>query len=248
MEGKQPNQTPEESHQYLMRSILSGLSDTPLTLKGGSALIFGYGLNRTSEDLDFDSGVKLNLQHKIEASIPNGYQINDLRAVKDTDTVTRLKLAYTGPSGEKGRLKLEVSYRDPEAASDINPDKPFRVASLNRLLHQKILAAHDGDHPRDKVRDLFDINFILSQKDEPLNRSVLARAKTFSADKPALLERYMPDYEVDNSVNARVELEDLVEQCFTNASTQSLDSRLSSLREKSANNEKTKGSTFRQTP
>lgn len=64
MENKKPDNIKlnerDKFHEKLMESILKNLSDTPLVLKGGSALYLGYGLNRFSEDLDFDSLKKLN--------------------------------------------------------------------------------------------------------------------------------------------------------------------------------------------
>ncbi len=42
------------NHEKLMRAIVKNLADTPMVLKGGTALYLGYGLNRFSEDLDFD--------------------------------------------------------------------------------------------------------------------------------------------------------------------------------------------------
>lgn len=51
----------DKQHERLMRAVLNNLVETPLVLKGGTALYLGYGLNRFSEDLDFDSDKKLNL-------------------------------------------------------------------------------------------------------------------------------------------------------------------------------------------
>ena len=59
----------ETSHADLMRAIARSLRDTPLVLKGGTALLFGYGLDRFSEDLDFDSHQKLNLESRIRRSV-----------------------------------------------------------------------------------------------------------------------------------------------------------------------------------
>ncbi len=45
------------NHEKLMRAIVKNLADTPMVLKGGTALYLGYGLNRFSEDLDFFRGI-----------------------------------------------------------------------------------------------------------------------------------------------------------------------------------------------
>ena len=44
----------QQSHLRVMHEVLSSVQDTPLVLKGGTALLVCYGLNRFSEDLDFD--------------------------------------------------------------------------------------------------------------------------------------------------------------------------------------------------
>jgi predicted nucleotidyltransferase component of viral defense system len=45
----------DETHERLMRAIVESVNDTPLVLKGGTVLLLAYGLDRFSEDLDFDS-------------------------------------------------------------------------------------------------------------------------------------------------------------------------------------------------
>lgn len=98
MENKKPDNIKlnecDKFHEKLMESILKNLSDTPLVLKGGSALYLGYGLNRFSEDLDFDSLKKLNLLNKIKSSAPPDIAIDDIQIKKDTDTVSRYIVHY----------------------------------------------------------------------------------------------------------------------------------------------------------
>ena len=53
--------TPErELHIRLMRSISQDLHDLPIVLKGGTAMLLCYGLDRFSKDLDFDSELLLS--------------------------------------------------------------------------------------------------------------------------------------------------------------------------------------------
>lgn len=115
MENKKPDNIKlnerDKFHEKLMESILKNLSDTPLVLKGGSALYLGYGLNRFSEDLDFDSLKKLNLLNKIKSSAPPDIAIDDIQIKKDTDTVSRYIVHYhIQGTNIKDFLKLEVSY------------------------------------------------------------------------------------------------------------------------------------------
>jgi predicted nucleotidyltransferase component of viral defense system len=49
------NLSPERRlHVEIMRAIARELHDLPMVLKGGTALLLCYGLDRFSEDLDFD--------------------------------------------------------------------------------------------------------------------------------------------------------------------------------------------------
>ena len=72
----------DEAHERLMRSILKGISDTPLVLKGGTALLLAYDLSRFSEDLDFDAPHKLNLESRIQRSVPMGITLDEVTALK----------------------------------------------------------------------------------------------------------------------------------------------------------------------
>ena len=103
----------ENDHQLFMSNIVKSLTNTPYVLKGGTALMFGYGLDRFSEDLDFDSTKKLNLDTKIKENLPFGFEIVDINKPKDTNTVQRYKVSYTTPNGKR-RLKIETSYRNKE--------------------------------------------------------------------------------------------------------------------------------------
>lgn len=86
----------DKNHEKLMVNILRNLSDTPLVLKGGTALYLGYGLNRFSEDLDFDSSKKLNLLNKIKSSAPQGIIIDDINVKRYRDSNSLYcKLSYS---------------------------------------------------------------------------------------------------------------------------------------------------------
>lgn len=61
------NLTPiEETHIVVMKAIAMAVADTPMVLKGGTALLLVYGLDRFSEDLDFDSNKAINLENRIQ--------------------------------------------------------------------------------------------------------------------------------------------------------------------------------------
>ena len=47
------NDIPDRIHQNLIRTIVKGLSNTPMTLEGGAALLLVYSLDRHSMDIDY---------------------------------------------------------------------------------------------------------------------------------------------------------------------------------------------------
>lgn len=195
-------------HQKLMSSVLKNISDTPLVLKGGTSLLLAYGLDRFSEDLDFDSPIKLNLESRIRHSVPRGVELIGIDTLKDTPTVTRYRVRYQSEHGSRS-LKLEVSYRTPVPESEIRFTKGFKVASIRRILDQKLNAAHDGEDVRSKVRDLFDLDFIARQFPVAFTPELVARLNAFAEDPNSLISRYKPDYEEDDLVLDKVDLDEL---------------------------------------
>ncbi len=149
------------NHEKLMRAIVKNLADTPMVLKGGTALYLGYGLNRFSEDLDFDCCKKINLLSKVKSAIPNGIILNDIHIKKDTDSVGRYMVRYaTKDNKEEQTLKLEISYRDAPKESEVNMIEGMRIAKIERIIDNKLCACFDGEHTRTKARDLFDLHFL----------------------------------------------------------------------------------------
>src|SRR5688572_10848614 len=90
----------QRRHLEILEAIAREMADTPLVLKGGSALVFGYGQARFTEDLDFDSPRKLNLEHRITAALEKAkarllpLEAPEILKPKDTETVQRYKLEY----------------------------------------------------------------------------------------------------------------------------------------------------------
>lgn len=157
-----PKNPQEATHQAVMREICYSLADTPIVLKGGTALLLCYGLDRPSEDLDFDSSKKMGLERRIDEALARRFRIDELKTLKDTDTVQRLRLNYTDlRSGIHGRLKIETSFRQPLPDSDkhVVIEKKIRVYDLHQLFIQKTVAFYE----RTAARDAYDLSFILGK-------------------------------------------------------------------------------------
>lgn len=161
-------------HYEVMLDLLSFLNSKTdkFILKGGTSLLMCYGLDRFSEDLDFDgfdsnfikyidTYVKLKFVHGIDISY---------RVAKDTKTVKRVFIHYGG----KKPLKVEVSYRK----SSISEDE---VCYINKILTYKIeylfLMKLNAFNNRDKLRDLYDIVFIYRKYLSSLNSMLVYQLK-----------------------------------------------------------------------
>ena len=200
----------EKDHKLLMRNIVQSLADTPYVLKGGTALMFGYDLDRFSEDLDFDSVKKLNLETKIKENLPPGFEIVEITKPKDTNTVQRYKVTYITPNGKR-RLKIETSYRKKDISKeDYSLIDTMQIYNIDFLLDNKLKAAHDGDAPRTTARDLYDIQFIVNSFENILTSDFMGRLKEFVSDEDALFERFEDAYNEDLLVNTKIELDALI--------------------------------------
>ncbi|OOH87236.1 hypothetical protein BMT54_10160 [Pasteurellaceae bacterium 15-036681] len=214
MEAQKPNDVMlterDNNHEKLMVNILKNLSETPLVLKGGTALYLGYGLNRFSEDLDFDSSKKLNLLNKIKSSAPHGIIIDDINVKKDTDTVSRYIVNYhIRDTGVKDALKIEISYRTPTPDEQVTVKDGIRFSSIDRIIDNKLNAAYDGDNTRTKGRDLFDLHFLASQYPESFTVDLADRLKGFTQDPDKLVSLYREDIEADPLLNKIMDVEQI---------------------------------------
>lgn len=156
-----PKNLQEAVHQAVMREICYSVADTPMVLKGGTALLLCYGLDRPSEDLDFDSPKKMGLERRIEGALARRFRIDELKTLKDTDTVQRLRLNYADEqSGIRGRLKIETSFRLPPDPEHVFFEKGIRVYDLRQLFIQKTVAFYE----RTAARDACDLSFMLGKE------------------------------------------------------------------------------------
>ena len=149
-------------HKAVERAFLeftSGKIDA--VLKGGTALMFCYGLNRFSEDLDFDSlSSRFDLvKHVRRFCDETGFEWYEK---KNTESVSRCTIHY---GGEKP-LKIEVSHRrnniDPSELDNINGILAYKIEALSMMKVNAYMA-------RDRIRDLFDVCFIINKYWENLS-------------------------------------------------------------------------------
>ena len=196
------NFTPaQQTHVNMMRAVLQAVQDTPLVLKGGTALLLCYGLDRFSEDLDFDAPKKLNLESRIEHALQPVTETLRLTRTKDTDTVQRYRIEYAA-AGSEGRLKVEISCRDTIHESDVTVRAGIRTWQASRLIAQKLKALAG----RTAARDLYDIHFLAKNFRSEWTADSLARLRTLLSDVNSLESRFRPAFEEDDLFRDRSDL------------------------------------------
>ena len=185
----------ERLHCEVMQACLNTIQkDKPLILKGGTALMLGYGLERFSEDLDFDIADTytgkgtIKLDSVLKNALPYGVKLQELALRKDTPSVTRYILHYQYQD-ISDRLKIEISYRTPVKTDDITHKNGNRFLSISKIADFKINAVLDNNSDaRTKARDLFDTAFILKNYANKVNPALLNQLKQVDMNK--LLSRY----------------------------------------------------------
>ena len=192
-----------KAHRKVELDLLRSLGpDGGLVLKGGTALMLCYGLDRFSEDLDFDAASPgVSTIDKVRRFCDEaGYEAF---VKKDTPTVQRLTVHYGG----ERPLKVETSYRRacvaPEETAVVDGILTYKLPALATMkLHAYAM--------RDRVRDLYDVSFIVNEKWGELTEDVrsayryalavkgleqfdlvLAQEPDDLVDQDALVERFL---------------------------------------------------------
>lgn len=186
-------------HKKLERSFLNYLGkDIMFVLKGGTALMFCYGLDRMSEDLDFDSINPNSSMIKKVDSFCKKYDY-DYVIKKDTETVQRCNIHVS--SNEY--LKIETSYRksniDDSGITVVNGIKTYTIDFLANFKANAYAM-------RDTIRDLYDISFIINNFWDSLSDSTKRNFQDILSYKG--LEQY--DYVIHQQKDALVDNEKML--------------------------------------
>jgi predicted nucleotidyltransferase component of viral defense system len=172
--------------EYLQTQILKALSlskfNDRISFMGGTCLRFAYGINRFSEDLDFDlikkegfdvDELMLDIKNKLELQ---GFQIDARTKTTENIHIVFFKFknvlrefGLDASSDEKILIKFEIDF-DPyrsihtetKFSDSFNERFPMLVNSLETLFAQKVIAIIF--RPYQKGRDFYDLVWFLSQK------------------------------------------------------------------------------------
>ncbi len=197
--------------EYLQINILKAFSlvkyNDKLSFLGGTALHFVYGIDRFSEDLDFDlvdkkyfdiKELSKDLVRKIELL---GFQI-DFK-IKTTKNIHIIYVKFRNvlkefkikaPKNEKFLIKFEIDYNpskliltETRFINSFNERFPIIVNTLGTIFAQKIIALFF--RPYQKGRDFYDIIWFLAQKNIEPNYKFLKEKGINCENKTELISK-----------------------------------------------------------
>jgi len=209
-ENKMPWQEKNILVEYLQTQILKALSlskfNDSISFLGGTCLRFAYGINRFSEDLDFDlvkkrgfkiEELKSDIVKKMELQ---GFEIDT--KVKKTENIYIIyfkfknvlrEFGFNVPRDEKILVKFEIDFNpykniktETRFADSFNERFPILVNVKETLFAQKILAV--ALRPYQKGRDFYDLVWFLSQKNLEPNYKILKEKKMKIDNRQELID------------------------------------------------------------
>lgn len=213
------NTTREEVHTLLMKAVCEAVSvdNKPLILKGGTALLLCYGLDRFSEDLDFDLEHPIATHMNVESLCQEAVKRVNKRGLrasleafsepKKTETTHRCRPVFkVAGHAAPFSIKIEISARETPAPDEITHVNDVKVYSPDRIARMKLLAATQtpDNQGRTAARDLHDLAFLATHYEGAMPNDVMEDLKEFFADPGELLIRYADAYEADPILKGRI--------------------------------------------
>ena len=179
----------------------------PMVLKGGTALKLCYGLDRFSEDLDFDCAKSLNLDSSIQAVFAQLGKTRqhlrnpDVSVTKDTQTVKRYRIIYA----DDINLKLETSLRGTPNDDDLIQLNGILTYKIEKLIQQKLRALNG----RTAARDLHDVIYLYEHFLDRFGKDELGEIEALYSNQSSVIDEYNSAYGEDAILSTTDLLEDL---------------------------------------
>ena len=189
---------PDRIHNRLIQTIVKGLSDKPVVLKGGTALMLAYGLDRYSEDIDYDSNTRIDLVNELDSIMQGTRMIYEIISKKHTETTSRAFINYEIGKIRNGKLKVEIKNNRPLRFEYVNMKPGFWVYSIDKICEHKLNATV----VRIKSRDFYDLGFIARQFKSELSDANLARLQLLARNKK-LHKLYREQWSEDDFVKIK---------------------------------------------
>jgi len=204
---------------YDIAKIISNKNKNDLLLKGGTALLFCYGLPRYSTDLDYDGfNYNVDIINDIKSVFKtNNLELENINTKKDTDTTKRFMIHYKEAKNKP--LKLEISFRNIDNIDNIKnyfvQINGINTYNIKYLSFSKINAFIE----RTAARDIFDTSFILQNFPESVNKDLIEKCdkkiKSFGLNH---LENKFKSDEILNNFDCDtilIDLENNVKKCLS---------------------------------
>lgn len=161
----------QQDHKLVIHDFLTAMNrkTDAFILKGGTALMECYHLDRFSEAIDLDATHGTLHEFVEDFCKERGYAF---RIAKDTQTVNRFMIAYDQENNKP--LKVEISYRNKNISPNLYQEVDgIQVYTIDRLAQLKA-GAYQG---REKIRDLYDICFICNKHYYELGEATINQIK-----------------------------------------------------------------------
>jgi len=182
------------AHASVIRDFLTFLNRRThaFILKGGTALAWGYGLDRFTDDIELDA--ELQEPQSIISMVREFCALRryECTVTKDLRSDKQCEIRYCADC--RHPLKVEASYKDP----DIDPDDVCIVEGVALYDIQTLVLPLVMR--RDRLRDLYDLCFIgISHRDKLERRRRIIGDCLFyrGSDYLGYLEKLDPDPLVD---------------------------------------------------
>ena len=188
------NDIPDRIHQTLIRTVVKGLSDTTMVLKGGTALLLVYSLDRHSVDIDYDSPAKLDLPSRLDGIMRSTRMEYKIVNRKHTNTTSRVFIHYKTGRVKDGRLKIETKNNRVINPSHAHKNPGFWVYTIDKLCEHKL----DAINTRTKGRDLYDLAHIAKHFRSELSADNVTNLQALARDGN-LRSRFYEDWHNENT-------------------------------------------------
>lgn len=196
--------------EYLQTQILKALSlsrfNDSISFLGGTCLRFAYGINRFSEDLDFDLVKKEGFDiGELMADIQSRLELQGFQVDARTKTTENIHIVFFRfknvlrefgldvQENEKILIKFEIDFDPYESvhtetrfSDSFNERFPMLVNSLDTLFAQKVVAIIF--RPYQKGRDFYDLVWFLSQREMEPNYAIFKEKNLEINNRQELIE------------------------------------------------------------
>ncbi len=196
--------------EYLQAQILKALSlskfNDRISFLGGTCLRFAYGINRFSEDLDFDLIKKVGFNaEELMLDIKSRLELQGFQVDARTKTTENIHIIFfkfknvlrefglSALKDEKILIKFEIDFNpyrgisvETKFSDSFNERFPMKVNSLETLFAQKVIAI--VFRPYQKGRDFYDLVWFLSQKNIEPNYAIFKEKGIAINNRKELIE------------------------------------------------------------